>query len=89
MSDSTKKDIGFSLEYMDKSTDPRDDFYRFAAGKWIDTHPLPPDLPSIGAFRELSELNLDYLHEIARDAHLERVMQDFMQSLSEIFIRLP
>ena len=65
MSDSTKKDIGFSLEYMDKSTDPRDDFYRFAAGKWIDTHPLPPDLPSIGAFRELSELNLDYLHEIA------------------------
>ena len=42
MSDSTKKDIGFSLEYMDKSTDPRDDFYRFAAGKMDRYAPSAP-----------------------------------------------
>ena len=65
MSDSTNGKIGFSLDYMDKSADPREDFYRFAAGKWIDTHPIPPDLPSISSFRELSDRNLDYLHEIA------------------------
>ena len=65
--DNDNKVIGFSTEYMDRSVDPRTDFYRFAAGKWIDTHPIPQDLPSISAFRELSELNLDYLHEIAED----------------------
>ncbi len=67
MSGNTNRNIGFSLDYMDKSVDPRKDFYRFAAGRWIDAHPIPPDLPSISAFMELSELNLDYLHEIAED----------------------
>ena len=28
--------LGFSIQNMDPSADPRQDFYRFAAGGWLD-----------------------------------------------------
>ncbi len=32
---------GFDLAAMDTSANACDDFYRYAAGKWRETHPLP------------------------------------------------
>src|SRR5437867_4839847 len=32
---------GFDTTGMDRSVNACDDFYRFAVGKWRDTHPLP------------------------------------------------
>ena len=55
----------FSAGYMDRSTDPRKDFYRYAAGRWLETHPLPPDRPRYGAFNELFDWNLSRLKVIA------------------------
>jgi len=55
----------FSTDYMDRSADPREDFYRYAVGKWLDTHPLPPDRPRYGAFNELFDWNLSRLRIIA------------------------
>jgi len=60
----------FSTIYMDMAADPRKDFYRYAVGKWLDTHPLPPDRPRYGAFNELFDWNLSRLKIIAeRCAH--------------------
>ena len=60
----------FSTNYMDMAADPRKDFYRYAVGKWLDTHPLPKDKPRYGAFNELFDWNLSRLRIIAeRCAH--------------------
>ncbi|HXH91058.1 MAG TPA: M13 family metallopeptidase N-terminal domain-containing protein, partial [Thermoanaerobaculia bacterium] len=62
---------GFDLTAMDTSVKACDDFYRFAVGKWRDTHPLPAQYSRYGRFEELSERNRDVLHQIAeQDAAL-------------------
>jgi predicted metalloendopeptidase len=50
---------------MDTAASPRSDFYRYATGGWIDTHPLPPDKARYGAFNELFDWNLLQLKRIA------------------------
>lgn len=60
-----RKAPGFSAAYMDRKADPRRDFYRFAAGGWIRTHPLPPDKSRYASFTELAEWNLLSLKKIA------------------------
>lgn len=79
----------FSVEYMDRSANPRIDFYRYAVGKWVDENPVPPDKTSWGSFYELYEWNMKALHEIAEkcaadiDAppgSCERIVGDFYAS---------
>jgi putative endopeptidase len=58
---------GFDLTAMDTSVKACDDFYRFAVGKWRDTHPLPPQYSRYGRFEELAERNRDVLHKILEE----------------------
>jgi predicted metalloendopeptidase len=39
--------LGFDVSKMDLSTDPRQDFRRYAAGKWLDKATLPADLGNL------------------------------------------
>ena len=55
----------FSTRYMDKRADPRKDFYRYSAGNWMKTHPVPADKSRWGSFGELYEWNLLVLKRIA------------------------
>ncbi|MCL4389710.1 M13 family metallopeptidase [Candidatus Marsarchaeota archaeon] len=55
----------FSIEYMMPSVSPIEDFYTYAAGGWIRTHPVPPDKASYNAFEELTDWNLNLLRKIA------------------------
>jgi len=55
---------GFDLSAMDTSVKACDDFYRFAVGKWRDTHPLPAQYSRYGRFEELAERNREVLHQI-------------------------
>lgn len=61
----------FSLEYMDQSADPHRDFYRYANGKWIDSHPVPPDKTRWGAFNELYDWNLYLLSKIVKSCSVD------------------
>ena len=79
----------FSTSYMDRAADPQKDFYRYAVGRWLETHPLPPDRPRYGAFNELFDWNLSRLKIIAeRCAHeaagskdpVTRMVGDFYRS---------
>lgn len=47
----------FSVENMDLSADPRDDFYQFAAGAWEQRTEIPADKSRWGGFEELAERN--------------------------------
>jgi putative endopeptidase len=58
---------GFDLTAMDTSVKACDDFYRFAVGKWRDTHPLPAQYARYGRFEELADRNRDVLHKILED----------------------
>ena len=49
---------------------PQDDFYQYANGRWLLTHPIPASLSSFGSFDEVAEHNEDALHTI-----LENVSQ--------------
>jgi putative endopeptidase len=58
---------GFDVTAMDTSVKACDDFYRFAVGKWRDTHPLPAQYSRYGRFEELAERNRDVLHKILEE----------------------
>jgi putative endopeptidase len=57
----------FSVDYMDPSVDPRQDFYWYAVGNWVKSNPVPADKSSWGAFNELREWNLRLLYNIAKE----------------------
>jgi putative endopeptidase len=62
--DAAPKNPAFSVDYMDRSVDPRADFYHFADGNWVKESPVPADKPRWGAFYELQERNWYLLHQI-------------------------
>jgi putative endopeptidase len=50
--------VGYSPEHIDRSVSPRQDFYRFANGKWLDRLTIPDAEADIGGFSMLGA-NLD------------------------------
>ena len=50
--------LGYSPANMDKRVSPRKDFYRYAAGHWLERAEIPASEPEISGFTELS-INLD------------------------------
>ncbi len=58
----------FSLAYMDRSTDPSADFYRYAAGTWVRENPVPADKSRWGGFDELLQRNFYVIRSILEQA---------------------
>ena len=58
----------FSLDYMDRSVDPRKDFYHYADGDWVKNNPVPADKSRWGAFGELADRNDYLIHQILEQA---------------------
>lgn len=52
-----KQATGYDKANMDLTVKPGNDFYRYAAGGWMDSHPLDAEHPMNGAFVDLEELN--------------------------------
>ncbi len=59
---------GVDLAALDKAASPCTDFYQYANGKWLASHPIPADRPSFGGFSELYDRNQAVLHQIVNQA---------------------
>lgn len=55
---------GLDLENLDPGTAPQQDFFQYANGGWLKSHPIPEDKPRWGTFNQLLENNQEKLHEI-------------------------
>jgi len=72
---------------FDKTTKPQADFYQYANGRWLLTHPIPAAYGSYGSFHEVNDRNQDALHTILENAAqadspspVERQVGDFYAS---------
>ena len=59
---------GFSLNNLDKSCKPCDNFFEFAMGGWMKANPIPAEYPSWGTFTQLRDNNLTAMRTILEAA---------------------
>src|SRR5262245_40988337 len=55
---------GLAPADLDLSVDPRQEFYRYANGGWLDRTTIPSDRSSYGVFTELNDETIAYLTDL-------------------------
>lgn len=48
-------ELAFSTENMDRSVSPKEDFYRYAVGTWLDSVRRPDDKPAVNVFSFMTD----------------------------------
>lgn len=64
----SEKEKAFDPESMNLSVKPGDDFYEYAEGDWIKSHPVPPDKTRYGEFAIVEDRNYDRVKGIVESA---------------------
>ena len=55
---------GIKLENLDTTAVAGDDFFRYACGGWMDSHPLTDEYSRFGSFDKLAEDNREQLRTL-------------------------
>jgi putative endopeptidase len=71
---------GVDISTRDTSVRPGDDFQRYAAGKWLDTHEIPADKSQNGVGSELNDRNQEQLRAIVMNAPKDSQLGAFYAS---------
>ena len=59
---------GLQFDYLDESADPKQDFYQYANGGWMEKNPLPAEYARFGSFDMLAANVQKQLKELV-DTH--------------------
>ncbi len=70
--DKPPADVRFSVDMLDKSIDPCNDFYAYACSKWTAQNPIPADRSSWGRFNELQQRGEYIVRDILEKAAVDR-----------------
>ncbi len=71
---------------MDLSVRPGDNFYEYAAGGWLKSHPLDAEHPMNGAFVDLDEMNQKRINQIITDqASLPQTKGSLGQKIGSLY----
>lgn len=63
-----KKGVGIDLANFDTTVNPRNDFFHYANGGWINANPIPADQVRWGSFSILGDNNRKNLRELSETA---------------------
>jgi endothelin-converting enzyme/putative endopeptidase len=66
----------FDPSALDRTAAPCQDFYQFACGGWLKSHPIPSDQSRWGRFNELAERNKDILRGLLEKASSTDTLRD-------------
>jgi putative endopeptidase len=64
-------EVRFSVDMLDKSIDPCNDFYAYACSKWLAKNPIPSDRSSWGRFNELQQRGEFIVRDILEKASVD------------------
>ena len=67
-----KEDPAINAANMDTTIKPGDNFYQYANGAWLKSHPIPNDYSRFGAFEVLGEENYKQLQTIMEEASKDK-----------------
>jgi putative endopeptidase len=59
-------------QFIDRSVSPREDFFRFAVGKWLKAHPIPPSEKSWGISHVVQEETYKRVLEVSKAAAADK-----------------
>ena len=64
---------GIDGTVMDLGVSPKQDFYQFCNGKWLEQNPIPEEYPRWGVFHILRDQVLDQLHTLLKESNNEKL----------------
>ena len=77
---------GIKLENLDTKAVPGDDFFRYACGGWMDSHPLTDEYSRFGSFDKLAEDNREQLRTLITGiAEAENASGTVAQKIGDLY----
>ncbi|ODT48584.1 M13 family metallopeptidase [Devosia sp. 63-57] len=61
-------ELNFSVENMDRSVSPKEDFYRYTSGAWLDQAVIPPSSPDVNVFSFMVDHVTEQMATVISDA---------------------
>jgi len=81
-----KVDDGITLANMDSTVIPGNDFYEYADGGWIKSHPLKPEYSRFGTFDELRDKSQTQVKDLVKEiAQKTNAQGSVAQKISDLY----
>ena len=74
-----------SMDYIDMSVRPQDDFFQFANGTWVKDNPVPPSESRWGSFNELDQANMEKLTAILEELKVNGKVEDGSKLIGDYY----